>query len=487
MAKKTVPSTAKSSFPPVVTVLGHVDHGKTTLLDAIRKTDIAGKEHGGITQGIGASRIDIIQDKITRGITFIDTPGHEAFSQMRSRGAQVADIGLLVVSVVDGVQPQTKEGMKLLQEAKIPFIVVLTKTDLPEKNSAKTKQQLVKEGVMLEGLGGDVPVIEVSAKTGKNIKELLDLILLVFDMQTYEEKKENEFYGVVIESRLDQKGGPRATIVVRNGVILPRDIVVCEKVEGRVRTLINGKGQHVSKAETGDAIEMLGFVSVPVVGGIVLRKIDAKKTILADASPSVPTVPTAYSPHAKENSLSIILCTDTQGSLEAITNSLPKEVNIVSQKSGEVSESDVILAKSTNAIILGFNVRMRGEIIKLAQTEMVPIKNYGIIYELITEIRDVLEGKRLALVEKIFGTAKVLASFPFEKTFVLGISVLKGRIAKGDRVRLMREEAVIGESSISSIRQGKNSVSKIEEGEEGGIILSPALDFTIGDMLLSHA
>lgn len=483
MAKKTVTSTAKS-FAPVVTVIGHVDHGKTTLLDAIRKTDIAGKEHGGITQGIGASCVDIIQDKATRGITFIDTPGHETFSQMRSRGAKVADIGLLVVSVVDGVQPQTKEGIKLLQEAKIPFIVVLTKTDLPEKNSAKTKQQLVKEGVILEGLGGDVPTIEVSAKTGKNIKELLDLILLVFDMQVSDGKRENEFRGVVIESRLDQKSGPRATVVVRNGVVLLRDIVVCEKVEGRVRTLINGKGQHVNKAETGDAVEMLGFVNVPVVGGIVSKKSEAKKIFLDDVSPSVSTT---YSPHAKENSLSIILCTDTQGSLEAIIHSLSKEVNIVSQKSGEVSESDVFFAKSTNAIILGFNVRMRGEIVKLAATEMVAMKNYTIIYELITEIRDVLEGKRLALVEKIFGTAKVLASFPFEKTFVLGISVLKGRIAKGDRVRLMRQEVVIGESSISSIRQGKDPVSKIEEREEGGIILSPSLDFTIGDMLLSHA
>ena len=480
-------------FPPVVTVLGHVDHGKTSLLDAIRKTDIAAREHGGITQGIGASQIEISHDGKKRAITFIDTPGHEAFSKMRSRGAQVADIGLLIVAATDGVMPQTRESIEVLKASGLPFIVVLTKSDLPDKNVERVKQQLLKEEVMIEGYGGDIPVIEVSARNGTNVKELLDLILLVQEMQAHapsgaEQGKSNAsisgvLKAIVIESKLDQKSGPRATVVIKNGTMSARDDLVSEAVPARVRTLIDTKGARVKSATVGEAVEVLGFEKVPSVGSIVYRKGDAE---LIQSVEQEPVIDLPYSPQKKAGRVSLVLVTDTLGSLEAIVNALPEGVDILAKKTGELSEADVLMAKSTGALGIGFNTKIRPDIAKFAQTEKVLFKNYTIIYELIDEIKDVLEGKQLALEEKVFGVAQVLARFPFDKTHVLGVKVLEGRIAKGDKVRVMRNDTSVGETSLQSLRQGKNTISKIEEGNEAGVILAPFLDFTIGDVIICH-
>lgn len=481
-AKQSVQKQTKF-YPPVVAVLGHVDHGKTTLLDAVRKTNIAQREQGGITQRIGASSIELLHDGLKRQITFIDTPGHETFKEMRSRGALVADIGLLVVSAVDGVMPQTKESIKLLLDAEIPFIVVLTMSDLPSKNAEKAKRQLLKEGVSLEGLDGDVPVIEVSAKEGKNIKELLELTLLVSDLKqssVAEKSEKEELKAIVIESKLDVRSGALATVVIKEGTLELRDEIICEGKEGKVRSLINDKGQKVQSATVGEAVEVLGFAKVPAVGGIVLKKSEM----------SIQDSPHGEAPRASKTSedfvLSVILCADTLGSLEAIVSALPKAIRIISQKTGEVSEADVLLAKSTGAILLGFNAKIRNDVLKLAAVEKVLLKNYRLIYELLDEIQDVLEGKKLALEEKIFGTARVSARFPFEKTYVLGVVVLEGRVAKGDRARLIRGDEIIGEAMISSLRQGKNPISKVEKGQEAGVILSPFLDFEAGDMLVCH-
>ncbi len=510
MAKKIAKQTSKESvnYPPVVAVLGHVDHGKTSLLDAIRKTNVAAREHGGITQGIGASSVEITVEGIKKRITFIDTPGHEAFIHMRGRGTQAADIGLLVVSLVDGVMPQTKESIDILKKAQIPFIVVLTKADIPEKNEEKVRGQLVKQGVSLEGYGGDVPYISVSAKTNINIKELLELISLVFDMKR-KPVLDNKLKGIIIESRLDQKSGPRATVVIKSGILRVRDQIECEGINARARTIINDKGVHLDKAGVGEAVEVLGFEKVPGIGGIVTAISNLKFQISNSESVPAPATrsevgATPLSPlpfrsgqaampmpedflNAKEApTLSIVLCADNQGSLEAIVRSLPAEINIALQKTGDITTTDILLAKSINAIVIGFNAKIKPEIAKFAIQEKVLTKNYKIIYELIDEIKDVLEGKQLALVEEIFGRAKILASFPFEKTKVLGIKVLEGRVARGDKVRLIRKEEIVGESTINSVRSGRNIVSKIEENQEGGIILSPFLDFTIGDMLICH-
>lgn len=482
----------KTYFPPVVAVLGHVDHGKTTLLDTIRKTSIAEREHGGITQKIGASSVEIQHDNKKQRITFIDTPGHEAFAKMRGRGALASDIALLIVSATDGVMPQTKESIQLVLESKVPFIVVLTKADLPTKNTEKVKQQLLRENVMLEGLGGDVPIIEVSARTGMNIKELLELILLVFEMHDSEERAKlhtKPLKAIIIESKLDNRSGPRATLIIKEGKLSLRDQVYCEGVEGKVKTIINDKNEQLQSATVGDAVEVLGFEKVPAVGGVVYKRSEISQTDQDQITSTSQTQKQKSFTHqdtAEGHSFSIIICADTQGSLEAIMNALPAGVTLIDQKTGEISEADILMAKSVNAFILGFNAKIRGEVTRLAATEKVLIRNYAIIYEMMDEITDVLEGKRLALIEKIYGKAKILASFPFEKTKALGVVVLEGRIAKGDKIRMMRGEDIIGESMISSLRSGKNPVSKIEKGQEAGAIISPLLDFTIGDVIVCH-
>ena len=475
------------TFVPVVSVLGHVDHGKTSLLDAIRKTDVAGREHGGITQKIGASQIEVDTAEGRRKITFIDTPGHETFSNMRSRGARVADIGILVVSIVDSVMPQTKESIQLLQAAGIPYIVALTKADLPDKNPDKVKRELAQANVLVEGYGGDVPVIEVSSKTGQGLKELLDLILLVYEMNyTAEAGKTlpsptSPFEAVVIESRLDQKVGPKATIVVKNGSASVKDELSAENAVGRVRAFMKDDGSMVQDITVGDAVEVLGFEKVPTVGSIVHKKGEAVVESVAQEKPKGKI-------DIPEGALPLMLAADTQGSLEAIVASLPEGVYLVGQKTGEVSEADVLFAKSTGAIILSFNIKLRNNIIDMARTEKVLVKNYTIIYELLDELKDVMEGKRLAGMEQIYGVAQIQATFPFEKSTVLGIKVMDGRIARGDKIRLMRgEEEVVGESNIVSLRQGKDVVSKAETNTEAGILISPLLDFRVGDVILSHS
>lgn len=473
-------------FPPVVSVLGHVDHGKTTLLDTIRKTSIADREHGGITQKIGASEIEIMHDGVKRRITFIDTPGHEAFAQMRGRGAKVADIGILVVSSADGLMPQTKESIALLKKAQIPFIVALTKADLPTKQTEKVKQQLASEGVLLEGIGGDIPYLEVSAKTNLNIKELLDLILLVFDMRTKTDEISHTkpLEAIVIESRLDAKAGPRASVVIKNGTFSVRQELFLGDKPFKVRNITDSLGKQVKEATIGDAVEVLGFNEVPSVGAVITDR--AESTIVEEKQNMIPK---EYIPNSPEGALSIILCADSKGSLEAILASLPKEKTlvIVLSKTGDITESDVLLAKSTGSILLGFNIKIRPEVQKLAITEKILMRNYTIIYNLLDELGDVLEGKRLEGVEQVYGQATILARFPFEKTFALGIKVQDGRIARGDKVRILRGEEVIGESTIASLRLGKNPTSKVEEGNEAGAVLSSKLDFQVGDMVISHA
>ncbi len=477
-----------NQFPPVVTVLGHVDHGKTTLLDAIRKTSIAQREFGGITQKIGASSIEIVYEGQKRQITFIDTPGHEAFTSMRSRGAQAADIGILVVSLADGVMPQTRESIHLLHQEKLPFIVALTKSDLPGAQIEKVKQQLLRENVLLEGLGGDVPFLEVSAKTNHNIKELLDLILLSFDMQSTNTaiKANAPLLGIVIESKRDPKVGAKATIVVKNGTLNMRDDVVCDGQNFRVRTLISPLGKQIPTVSVGEAVEVLGMSEALPVGSILTSQENAVQIQQQEATPMQRELKYV----AKEDErgkVSLVVCADTEGSLEAITYALPEDVKIMAKKTGEVSEADILLAKSTGAIVVSFNSKIRAEVQKLAMTERVLAKNYNIIYEMIDEITDVLEGRQRAAVEQVFGTAKIMAKFPFEKTFALGIRVLEGRVARGDRIRIMRGEDTIGETTIASLRVGKDTQSKVEKGHEAGLVLATPLDFQLGDMLVCHS
>ncbi len=494
MAKDTKTNTSDiQQYPPVVAVLGHVDHGKTTLLDAIRKTSIADREHGGITQKIGASEVEIVHEGKPRWITFIDTPGHQAFAKMRGRGAQAADIALLIVAATEGVKPQTKESIDVLRATKTPFIVVLTKSDLPTKNPEKVKQELIKEEIMLEGYGGDTPVIEVSAKGGMNIKELLDLILLMFDMHKpadYAQKTSSKasLKAIVIEAKLDPKSGSKATIVIKNGSIHPRDMLATDGQVFKVRTILNHLGKPVQEASVGEAVELLGFEIVPNVGAIITHETEAIPVVAAPTPEfGLKREVVYYKKEEEETGIAVVLVADTQGSLEAIANALPKQISLVARKTGEVSEADILLAKSIGGIVLSFNTRIRPDLTRLAFNEKVLLRNYTIIYELLDELKDALEGKILAGTEQIFGRAKVLAKFPFEKTFAFGVSVLEGRVARGDRIRVLRKDEIIGEGTIQSLRIAKNPTSKVEKGHEAGIIISPALDIVVGDMILSHS
>lgn len=488
MAKNSENTVQDTFFPPVVAVLGHVDHGKTSLLDAIRKTSVTAREHGGITQHIGASEVELEVEGKKRKITFLDTPGHEAFGKMRSRGANAADICLLIVSSADGVMPQTKESIQLIQAAGIPYIVVLTKSDLETRNPEKVKRELANEKVILEGMGGDVPVIEVSSKSGHNIKELLDLILLIKDMHQGQIRTEKDpFEAVVIESRLDPKSGVRVSLVIKSGTVSLRDELAGEGASGKVRNILSTLGKPVQSATVGTAVEILGFAKVLPVGSTVLKQSAAKDLPKVDPEqkPGLKRE-LVYAPQVKNEGISLILVADTLGSLEAILGALPEDMKIVSKKTGEITEADVLLAKSTGAFVVGFNSKIKPEVVRLSGVEKVLVKNYTIIYEMLDELTDVLEGKKLSLLEQVLGIAKIQASFPFNKDVVLGVKVLEGRVAKGDKVRIERDGESIGTGKVTSLRQGKDETSKVVEGNEAGIIISPSLDFQVGDMVVLH-
>lgn len=443
-----------SRRPPIVVVLGHVDHGKTTLLDAIRQTDVASREYGGITQRIGAYQIQLLTpNSELRTITFIDTPGHEAFSQMRSRGAKVADIAILVVAADDSVMPQTAESIKIIQAADIPYIVAINKVDLLDANVDKVIQDLLRHEVLLENYGGQVPFLKISAKKKEGIKELLDLIGLVADLADIKGDPQAPPELVVIESRLDKNRGPVATIIVRNGTIR-----VGDQIEwGKIRALIDYQGKNISSAGPGTPVEVLGLKGVLTVG-----------TAKTEAT------------EAKEGILNLILKADTAGSLEAIMAKVPANVNILRSNTGDISEADILLAKSTKAIVLGFNVKNAAQ--KLAETEKVLVRTYKIIYELLDELKDAAAGMLEPQTnEEILGTGEIIAEFPYEKLRVAGVRVVDGRMARGDLVKINNQQA-----RIKSLRVGKEEVNKVEKGKECGVLLDPQVDFQPGDAIISY-
>lgn len=465
--------------PPIVVVLGHVNHGKTSLLDFIRKTNVAAQEPGEITQHIGAYQVTY-QDK---KITFIDTPGHEAFAKMRSRGAKVADLAVLVIAANDGIMPQTQEAIRHIKQAKIPMIVAINKIDLlkirgvsREATLEKIKKQLVKEGVSLEGYGGDVTVVPISAKTGEGINDLLEMIILVSEMENLRADQEGPLEATVIESKLDRNRGPVATVLVKNGILGLGDEVVVEDVGGKIRVMINDRGKRIGQATPGTPIEVLGLEAVPQVGSILKRGGPKEKMVsLPEKRPT------------KEAKLKIILKTDVLGTLEAIAASLAsKEVEVVSGRTGDISSADVLLAKTTESIVVGFNVRVLPEVAVLAETEQVKIKTYQIIYELLEEITEVIEALSKPPGEPVLGKAEIVAEFTVKKGKIAGCKVIQGRLALRDNVKVLRGEREIGLAKIKSLRQHKEAVSKVELGGECGVSLEPLLDFTVGDVIISY-
>ena len=481
--------------PPIVAVLGHVDHGKTSLLDAIRKENVAAHEFGGITQHIGAYQVEISdKGKESRKITFIDTPGHEAFAKMRSRGANVADIVLLVVAADDSVKPQTKESIDQIKAAGVSMIVVVNKIDLPTANVDRVKQDLAKNGVQVEGFGGDIPMVTVSAKKGTGLTALLDLITLVAQMKELASEETVPFEGVVIETRLDKGKGMVASIVVKKGILTSGTVLFEEaKQVAKVRAMFDEYGKVVVAAHPSKPVEVLGFTTLPQVGSVLRavpntpapKQTDSSKPQAAPVAPGLPDWLKPVAEQEKEK-LNVILKADTAGSMEAITASLNERVELVGTGIGDITEADVFLARGTKSFIVGFNVKCPASVVKLAQTEKVIYRTYTIIYELLDELEEVVSGMKEVLTqERELGAGLIIAEFPYEKTRIAGTRVTAGRLARGDTIKIIREEVEVGRAKIKTIRKGKDEVTKVEKGVECGVLLDKTVAFALNDGIIA--
>ncbi|MCL4360673.1 translation initiation factor IF-2 [Patescibacteria group bacterium] len=500
-----------SSRPPIVAVLGHVDHGKTTLLDAIRKTDIAGREHGGITQKIGAYQVKIPNptsqipspkkaqspklqvSKQERAITFIDTPGHEAFAKMRSRGASAADIAILVVAADDSVKPQTKESIDEIQKAGIPMIVALSKIDVPAANADKVKSDLARAGVQVAGFGGDVPIVPVSAKNGTGIDTLLSAIGDVAATCRLPDDREAGCEAVVIETKVDKGKGPTVSVIVKHGRLTRADTLYEGATEvGKVRAMFDEYGTALSDVPPGKPAEVLGFRTLPAVGSLIRTKAETPKAgerhHPAAASPAPPAMPDFLKPvdEQERQKLNIILKADTAGSIEAIELSLDERVRVVRSGIGEITEADILEGKANKAVVVGFSVPVRPAAGKLAETERVVYRSYRLIYELLEELAEVVAGlKEVTRKERELGKGQIIAEFPFDKDRIAGTKVLSGRLARGDTVKIMRQDAEVGRAKIKSLKQGKNDVTKVEIPAECGILFDRKVDFMLQDAIIA--
>lgn len=450
--------------PPVITVLGHVDHGKTSLLDRIRKANVAAGELGGITQAIGAYQIEHNGQKIT----FIDTPGHAAFSSMRARGGKVADVAILVVAADDGVMPQTKESIQHIKAAKIPYVVAINKVDLPQANVLKVKSDLAEEGEYVEGYGGNIPVIEISAKTGQGIDSLLETVLLLAELEELKDTSNEATSAVVIESQLHPHKGPLATLLVKTGKLsVKEDLFLGEAKIGKIRSLVDASGKSVTTALPSTPVQVLGFELVPGVGEIITTAPGAAKP-----KGAVLGVATSKEGIRQPN---IIIKADVAGSLEAILGSLPVGANVLAASVGSVTESDVELASTNDAIIICFNVRASGSVAKLASVEKVEIVTFGIIYELFDYVSELVANFNKEAVPEVVGEAKVIKTFPFDGQVVYGCLITSGKVKLGDRV---------AGSKVVSLRIGKDAVKEAKKDQECGLILEPHLDYKPGDVII---
>lgn len=469
--KKDKKQSAKFSRPPIVALLGHVDHGKTTLLDAIRKTRVASQEAGGITQSTGAC---VIKTHEGKEITFIDTPGHAAFAKMRSRGATVADITVLVVAADDGVKPQTKEAIDHIKEAGIPYLVAFTKVDLDTADVEKSKRQLEKEEILFEGRGGDTPAVEVSGKEKTGLKDLLEMISLVWEVNEVKSDPKAPLEAVVIETG-KAKMGPTVSVVVRNGTLKVRDDISAAGEKARIKGLFDDKGKNVKEVGPGYPAHILGFKALPPVGSIVKQEGGEEELVKRKEIRERREI--------KEGEFPVIVKAQSQGSLEAITSNLPKDVVLVDSGVGDVTKNDVFMAKSSTpkARIFVFEGSTSSNIKGLADVEGVEIESFDVIYKLFEKMEELVkEGK-----EKIRGIAQILKTFPYDGKKVAGCRIKRGAIEKGDGLVLMREGEEVGRVRVVSIKKQKDEVEKVKDGEECGILFKPQLDFDKGDMLVS--
>lgn len=488
--------------PPVVTVMGHVDHGKTTLLDAIRKTDVASKEAGGITQHIGAYTVNLPNN---RKITFIDTPGHEAFTSMRARGAQVTDIVILVVAADDGVMDQTKEAIEHARAAKVPIVVAINKIDKPNANPEKVKSQLAELGLVPEEWGGDTLMANISARNKIGIEELLELVLLQAEMLDLKAAYERPARGRVIESRIDKGKGPVATILVQEGTLREGDIFVSGNTYGRVRAMFDSYGNRIKEATPSTPVEILGFEELPQAGDdfFVLEDEEKARRVAEYRQRKLREAETAKAAkisleklfeklkEGELKELNLVVKADTQGTLEALQSSLNKlstdkvKVSIIRAGIGAISESDVMLASASEAIVIGFNVKPTSSAKEIAKKEGVDIRFYDVIYHLLEDIKKAMAGLLEPKFEEIIGgVAEVRATFKVPKVgIVAGCYVKEGVINRNHNIRVIRDGVVIYTGKIASLKRFKEDVKEVPAGYECGIKIENFNDVKEGDLL----
>jgi len=486
---------------PVVTIMGHVDHGKTSLLDAIRLAHVAEKEAGGITQHIGAYHVE----KNGRKIVFIDTPGHEAFTRMRARGAKVTDIVVLVVAADDGVMPQTLEAIDHARAAKVPIVVAINKIDKADAQPERIKQQLADRSLLAEDWGGDVVMVPVSAKTKQNLDLLLEMILLVADMLDLKANPTRPAMGSVLEAKLDRGRGPVATVLVRNGTLHVGDYFICGSVFGKVRAMLNDLGEPVREAEPSMPVEVLGLEALPEAGDsfqVVTDTAKAKQIVLyREAKTREQTMAkssrlTLEQLHkqleaGEVKELPIILKTDVGGSAEVLTDTLQKlstdkvRIRVLHAGVGAITESDVLLASTSNAIVIGFNVRPERGAEAIAEEEKVDVRLHTIIYNLTDEIKRAMTGLLEPVYREVYrGKAEVRDTFRISKVgMVAGCFVQDGQLTRGSEIRLLRDNVVVHTGRVGSLRRFKDDVSEVRTGMECGVTIENFGDIKPGDII----
>lgn len=487
--------------PPVVTILGHVDHGKTTLLDAIRSSNIVGKEHGGITQHIGAYRV--FHEK--KQITFIDTPGHEAFTKLRARGANITDIAILLVAADDGVMPQTKEAINHAKAAGVPIIVAINKIDKKDVDIEKVKQQLSKEGILVESWGGDVVSVEISAKEKTNLNELLEMILLLSEMIELKANLNVEAQGIILEARLDAAKGPVATVIIRQGALKQGQPFISGNTYGKARALFDERGKPMKSAGPSDPVEVLGFADVPFAGDIfqVLPDLETAKRISQIRTSQIEKKESPAPEHltldqlfkkfeeGEVKELALIIKADVQGSVEVLKDLLPSlsteevKIKIIHSATGNITETEVLLASASNAIILGYNTKASQKILDFAKEENVEIRIYNVIYQLTKDVKDALSGLLEPLKKEVYlGRAEVKRVFRIPRVGdVAGCQVSDGKITRNAQIRVIRNEEVVHQGRISSLKHVKENVTEIKKGYECGIGIESFRDIQEGDII----
>ncbi|NLM04744.1 MAG: translation initiation factor IF-2 [Clostridiales bacterium] len=490
--------------PPVVTVMGHVDHGKTSLLDAIRETTVTQREAGGITQHIGAYEVMVNGEKVV----FLDTPGHEAFTTMRARGAKVTDIAVLVVAADDGVMPQTIEAINHAKAAGVPIIVAINKIDKPSANSDRVKQELSEHGVLIEEWGGDVVSVEVSALKGTNIDALLEMILLVAEMEELTANPNRKAIGTVIEAELDKGRGPVATVLVQNGTLKVGDSVVIGTTYGRIRAMVNDKGKRVKFAGPSTAVEITGFTEVPEAGDqmVVVEDDKTAKDIANSRKDKIKEEELRKSQKISLDALyrqmtegtikelNIIVKADVQGSVEAVKQSIEKLstdkviIKVIHGAVGGITESDVMLASASNAIIIGFNVRPVSSATNLAKKENVDIRTYRIIYSALEDIEAAIKGMLDPEFKEVeLGKAEVRETFKVPGAGVVGgCYVTEGKILRRAKIRLVRDGIIIHEGELGSLRRFKDDIREVAAGYECGIGIDGFNDIKVGDIIEAY-